>query len=534
LEELRQFGSFEQLPTKVAEYLTAITPEELFRLVLHRWQQDFDADRDLVRHALCLLWAARQGLSETEWRELLGTPGEPLLRQIWSPLFLAMEPHLALRAGLHAFGHDYLRAAVRKQWLEGAETVGAFHMQLAAYFAKIAEPTGRKLNEQAWQLRRALEAPADMSRRQTAWQSLWETLTDASWARAVINSGAAAELVDDYVALHEASDSNLSKDRVGQALEALMRDAQGKVGVPPLSVANVNAWIVYRPDKALLELLFAHVLAEEPPANDAAARRFYAACAIRSGGMRRRDAQFDTAEQLFAKVRAIFDGDGGADDSEQSTLEYEIGYVHFLRGNFDAAIHHFHLSSEHARKAGNSVGEWISRCLEGNVRFMSGRNTGDEFKRVLDEANRTFTDAASVNPDALRWVMNVKGHHFDVAVLSNNALEAGKWNRALQDDRWISLFESKWDVVRSGRLALVQGRFADAVADLQSYLSKLGDGAARAEQAARVYLELGRALDGDGKREAAVEKWNDGLRICRDDCGNRLWKAQIQNELSAV
>ncbi len=73
LEELRQLGSFEQLPVRVAHYLEATSPEELFRRVLRRWQENFDGSRDLVRRTLRLLWSARQGLAETEWLELLGT-----------------------------------------------------------------------------------------------------------------------------------------------------------------------------------------------------------------------------------------------------------------------------------------------------------------------------------------------------------------------------------------------------------------------------------------------------------------------------
>lgn len=42
LEELRQFGSFERLPMWVAQYLKASNPKELFRVVIRRWQEDFD------------------------------------------------------------------------------------------------------------------------------------------------------------------------------------------------------------------------------------------------------------------------------------------------------------------------------------------------------------------------------------------------------------------------------------------------------------------------------------------------------------
>lgn len=154
LEELRQFGHFEELPAKVAEYLSAATPAELFGLVIRRWQQDFDAGRDLVRHAARHLWAARQGLSEFEWMELLSLAGEPLPRQAWSPLFVAMEPHLTVRGGVYAFGHEFLRDAVKTDFVPTEKDRRAAHIALADYFGA-QEVTRRVAAELPWQLRAA-------------------------------------------------------------------------------------------------------------------------------------------------------------------------------------------------------------------------------------------------------------------------------------------------------------------------------------------------------------------------------------------
>jgi len=153
LEELRQFGSFEQLPSEAARYLEAKTPEALFQLVLGRWQQDFHAGSDLVRRTMRYLWAARQGLSETELLEVLGTHNEPLPRQFLTPLFLTMEPHLLQHAGLFVFGHDYLRRAVEEEFVPSEEDRRSAHIALADYFEQ--QPIGMRIAiELPWQLRR--------------------------------------------------------------------------------------------------------------------------------------------------------------------------------------------------------------------------------------------------------------------------------------------------------------------------------------------------------------------------------------------
>ena len=151
LEELRQFGSFENLPSAVAHFLTATDPAELFRRVIKRWQEDFDADCDLVRRSLRHLCAARMGLSEAEWLELLGSGDDPLARRVFRPLLLAMGPHLAQRAELLTFGHDFLRQAVEFEFLTDAADRRAAHRLLADYFDGQTAMARHRAAEWPWQ-----------------------------------------------------------------------------------------------------------------------------------------------------------------------------------------------------------------------------------------------------------------------------------------------------------------------------------------------------------------------------------------------
>ncbi|MCX6879341.1 MAG: tetratricopeptide repeat protein [Verrucomicrobia bacterium] len=154
LEELRQFGSFEKLPDQVAEYLKATTPQDLFRQVIRRWQHDFHAGRDMVNRSLRHLWAARQGLSENEWLELLVDKCGPMDRQTWRPLLLAMEPHLVQRGSLWAFGHEFLRRSIDAELVPTDKQRQQAHHALADYFER--QLTGpRKAEELPWQLREA-------------------------------------------------------------------------------------------------------------------------------------------------------------------------------------------------------------------------------------------------------------------------------------------------------------------------------------------------------------------------------------------
>jgi nephrocystin-3 len=213
LEELRQFGSFELLAARLDHYLEAGTPDELFRLVLRRWKADFDAEQQLVRRSLSLLWAARQGLAEAEWLELLASPGDPLARQHWRPLFLAMDAHLAQRAGLYAFGHDFLRRAVELEFLTERAERDAAHLKVADYFEQQRGMTARKAAEWPWQLGEAEE-----------WQRLEAALTTRLLFHALFNDRTKWELTRLWLVLQRGRPGSEPADAYSNALESWRRE----------------------------------------------------------------------------------------------------------------------------------------------------------------------------------------------------------------------------------------------------------------------------------------------------------------------
>jgi nephrocystin-3 len=142
LDELRQFGKHEELQAKAAHYLSSRDLPELFGRILGRWHDDFGDETghpDLVRRALCLIACARFGLSEAELLELLGNNGEPMPRRFWTPFYLAAENAFVLRVGLLNLGHEHLRAAVQKRWLDETGVVNTFHNQMAGYFSRLSD-----------------------------------------------------------------------------------------------------------------------------------------------------------------------------------------------------------------------------------------------------------------------------------------------------------------------------------------------------------------------------------------------------------
>jgi tetratricopeptide (TPR) repeat protein len=149
LDELRQFGEHERLGERIAHYLSARTPNDLYDIIVERWERDYGAD--LVRRGLGFIGASRHGLSEAELLDLLGD-GAPLPHSKWVPLHLAAEASLIRRSGHLTFAHGFIRSAVESRAVPGPLEQRRAHGELADYFARSGELNDRIVEELPWQL----------------------------------------------------------------------------------------------------------------------------------------------------------------------------------------------------------------------------------------------------------------------------------------------------------------------------------------------------------------------------------------------
>lgn len=193
LEELRGFGSFEDLDHRIVSLPSGDAPvEELFAQVLGRLEADFGAG--LVSRVLRLLAVARRGLSTAELHGLTSGAADlfPLLRQL--------RPWLVQRGVLIDLGPADLREAVRRRYLPRDADRQTAHRILADYFTAVALDA-RKVDELPWHLTQAEEwhrlrdLLADLEFFDAAWQaSAFEV--KACWAR--LEGVARLRLVEAY------------------------------------------------------------------------------------------------------------------------------------------------------------------------------------------------------------------------------------------------------------------------------------------------------------------------------------------------
>jgi len=153
LEELRIFGSHEQLNTAIAHYLAAKDAGELYQRIFQRYETDYGAGNPrFVAETLSLLWAARRGLTESEILDLLSGSGDRLPRAQWTPLYLALEPLLTNRTGYLSFSHGAVREAVRFCYLSDENGKRVVLEKLATYFLEHYPLRPRCFEETPWHL----------------------------------------------------------------------------------------------------------------------------------------------------------------------------------------------------------------------------------------------------------------------------------------------------------------------------------------------------------------------------------------------
>ena len=161
LEELRGFGSYEQLNDRIAAFPRMPTPEPgpfqppdrsvpaIFDQVLERLEEDFDTG--LVWALLSYLGSARNGLLERDLGSLLRDHGGA---QDFFPVLRQLRPYLFSRGGLLDFYHRSFRAAVQARYLRREKERRNVHERMAAFFLDSPDPN-RGAPELIWHLVRA-------------------------------------------------------------------------------------------------------------------------------------------------------------------------------------------------------------------------------------------------------------------------------------------------------------------------------------------------------------------------------------------
>ncbi|GMW02383.1 MAG: hypothetical protein AMXMBFR84_35190 [Candidatus Hydrogenedentota bacterium] len=236
LEELRGFGSFDQLNARIAALpRDGDTVTAIFTQVIERLEEEFDARQ--VRKVLSWLACARSGLSGRELLELLEGIGASESRSDLYPILRQIRAYLQHRGELFDFYHGSFRDAVAGKY--GAHAgAQVLHAELAAYFLAVADPGGNR----SWTGQSAHsinELPFHLYS-SCAYETLAAVLGDTMFAAAKSTGGAVYDLLTDYqTAILSFSSEGSDQTRLVQLASILRRFAHGLHNAPECSLQQI-------------------------------------------------------------------------------------------------------------------------------------------------------------------------------------------------------------------------------------------------------------------------------------------------------
>ena len=129
LNELRVFGVFEELTSKMESYLLSKSVQDLFVKIVKRLSSDY-THPSMVRDTFSLLFTSRDGLTFNELVQILKIP-----KLTFTPFFHSIQSLLVKKEGsIFHFHHPSLFTAVEKVFLRDEIWKQKYRLKLADYF----------------------------------------------------------------------------------------------------------------------------------------------------------------------------------------------------------------------------------------------------------------------------------------------------------------------------------------------------------------------------------------------------------------
>ncbi|GAM12039.1 hypothetical protein [Mesobacillus selenatarsenatis] len=292
-----------------------------------------------------------------------------------------------------------------------------------------------------------------------------------------------------------------------------------------LTVENIHASFVYRPDLSFYDEFLCFALAELETRKTVDFERLYPSIALRLANLRRRQGKLQESLGHLQTCISIFSKDNN--DKELQRVEYDFGYINYLQGNADEAYSHFEKSKQHAKAVNDEVGFWMSYCVQMHTaQFGSTTKVStEEFINVLHQALPIFErHGRKGHENAKRWVKNVYAHLIKAAFDIKDRALAEEFQTRLLNHPWTKKYRGGLMPEYQARCSVLNGNDQEALQHFHSYLNS---GNIQGEAIAKEYLEYARLLLKNEQQSEAVKFAQIGLS-CPNDFGNSYYINELE------
>jgi len=150
LEELKQFGVYEELDIEIDKLLQAQSIDDLLEVMLKRIDEELQSPN--FKEVLSLLYVSRYGLSEIELFNIINEQSDGIAKLTkieLSVILLAIDEHIVDKNSLISFSHRHFNKAVNDYFIND-EYEKSQREKLISFFEK--QDDSRKYDEHPWQL----------------------------------------------------------------------------------------------------------------------------------------------------------------------------------------------------------------------------------------------------------------------------------------------------------------------------------------------------------------------------------------------
>lgn len=556
-EETRQWKSTE---------LKKLSPSinGMIRRLFNRLSRNANHGPVMVAKSLGYLAAARIGLSEDELLDVLSADQEILqdYRQrspnspredrlpfiVWSRLFFDLEPYLTVRdaGGTEVFNffHRQFGAVVKKVYLS-KHIKESYHRHLARYFH--TQELYLDDQQEIPNYRKLMELPFQLTQGGLL-ENLAQVLSDTDFIKAKVDLGYATELLDEMDTAYQRLSNKKLENSSGPQLSSQLPRALFKYFIslrgienPTLSLEDIHACLIYRKNTSFYKAFLkkgtskASIKGCGPGFSEFIIEEIYLTFSSRIANMQRRAGNLEQAEQVYSTILPSLMAKEPL-LKELARVQYDIGYVKYLRGKFEDAVNYLAMSAQSAERTGDEVGKWISICVMYYVKVVSMMGSTkldevlDDFLNVLNDAYKVFTINQTTNTTAERWIMNIHNHRFKAAYYKKDRRNTRLALIELERDPWVARNDNKSFLLPyRARMAILSRNYTAAIQYFKDYLNPMEKDRQKlfkAESVTENYLDCGIAFLKGGYEEESVKCWQTGMS-CPDEPGNHKWKEII-------
>ncbi len=229
------------------------------------------------------------------------------------------------------------------------------------------------------------------------------------------------------------------------------------------------------------------------------------------------------------------------DVKRKSTLQYDIAYINYLNNDFANADKYMKDSIDSAKQANDLTSMQMSKMIRAYFNFISSlfterqQKTFDEYNGILEQSLNIYTEYASTNENAVRYISVIWYHRTHIAFYNNDLKGLTNAIEKMTENKFFKLTDNT-DLIMlmEVRKSILSKEYQDAITTAKKLLllKRENSNIKYAESIAQIYYMLIYSCIKLEQTKEAEKAYNELLQLSPVS-GNYAWLKQIEKMMHA-